>query len=194
MIDIVPANIRDYTYIASNMRDEDRREIFCQLPEEATSRDVAIFSLNYASHAYTVRLRGRNVAAVGATQLSVCGSVYSAWAWGTKELNRVAPRIGRYFLSVIAPKLIVDGCRRVEVRSIEGHDMAHRWLTTLGARCESRMQDYGRNGELFLLYSFTLTDLKRCGYSSMAEPQPSKLKTTGSIPASRSNRIFHHPV
>jgi len=43
---IKPATIRDYTWMAANMRASDRAEIMCQVPTGTTSMDVAIWSLN----------------------------------------------------------------------------------------------------------------------------------------------------
>lgn len=159
MIDIVPATLSEYSFIAANMRQEDQDEIYCQLPPEATSLDIAIFSLS-GRFAYTARWRGKAVAAFGFSQLSLCGSVYSGWMWGTRDLPRAVPRISRYSWAVIAPKLVAAHVRRVEVRSRSGHLEAHKWLTDVGAKWECKLLDYGRDGEAFELFVWTETEVR----------------------------------
>lgn len=160
MIEIHEACIRDVTYVSANMRPQDARELYCQLPEGTNSTELAYLALNGAWCAYTAFLNGKPAGVFGMTAANYAETVYSAWAFGTKNFRRVTPRIGRYCLQVVAPRLVVAGARRVEVRSIHDHDLAHKWLTGLGAARECDLVDYGRNGERFTLWSFTATNWK----------------------------------
>lgn len=161
MIEIIPATIREYSYIAAHVREQDRQELWCQLPEGASSYEVAMHSLSGAMHAYTATYRGNPTAAFGFSPTSLCGSVYSAWLWGTENVPKVVPRIGRYSWTIVAPMLVKDGVRRLEVRSIAGHLEAHRWLAGLGAQHEAKLIDYGRNGEAFELFAWRLSDVRK---------------------------------
>src|SRR5690606_3424455 len=69
-----------------------------------------------------------------------------AWAFGTSRICRAIPAVSRYGRDVVAPMLIEAGVRRVEIRSIAGHDLAHRWLFGLGATRECDLVEYGRDG------------------------------------------------
>ena len=158
-IDIRPATLRDLSYVTAHLRDVDAREIRCQLPEGTASAEIAALSLAGTEHAYCCWWRGSPVAGFGATPASYCGSVWTAWAFGTKRFVRAAPAIGRFARTTLAPVLIAKGARRVEARSIAGHDKAHAWLERLGARREAELRDWGRGGETFVLWAWTEAEL-----------------------------------
>lgn len=157
-IEIRPATLRDLSYVTAHLRAADAREIYCQLPEGAASLDVAALSLAGTEHAWCVWWRGTPIAGFGATPSSLCGTVWSAWAFGTRRFTRAAPAIGRFVGASLAPVLIAKGARRVEARSIADHDAAHRWLERLGARRETELREWGRGGETFVLWAWTASD------------------------------------
>ena len=154
-VEIRPAVFRDVCFVAAHMRAEDAAEIYCQLPEGTRSVDVAGLSCANTEHAYCAWVQGSPVAAFGFSPASHTGTVYSAWAFGTRRMARAVPAISRFGARVVAPRLVAQGVQRVEVRSIEGHDAAHRWLARLGARREARLRAWGRSGEAFFLWSWT---------------------------------------
>ena len=82
----------------------------------------------------------------------------SAWAWGTPRFKRCAPALTRFCKREWPSRLIEDGVTRVEVRSLQGHDLAHRWLAALPARKEADLPYYGVNGETFELWAFLKED------------------------------------
>lgn len=154
---IEPANLRDCTYIGANLREEDRREIMCQLPDDVSGAAMAASVFAGAPEPWTriASLDGQPVAAFGFMPFTV--PVWLAWAWGTKLLPRVAPAITRWCWEE-EQQLLELGVRRVEVRTIEGHHQAHRWLESLGCKRVCDLPDHGRNGELFHLYAWTIGD------------------------------------
>jgi len=158
---IKPAVFRDISFVAAHMRAQDAAEIYCQFPGSATSLDVAALSYANTDHAYCAWLDGSPVAAFGFSPATPAGTVLSAWAFGTRAFTRAVPAISRYGAQVVAPLLVADGVRRVEVRSIKGHDIAHKWLHSLGARREAELCDWGRGGETFELWSWTLDDWEK---------------------------------
>ncbi len=162
------ATIRDYTYLAANMRPADWREISCQLPPEAKPVDVALMSLQ-AREAWTATVRGQPAAAFGISDATPARNVVSLWAWGTRLLPRAAPEVTR-FVRARVPVWIEQGINRVEVRSIVGHDLAHRWLGNLGATQDCVLKGFGRNEEDFLLWSWTCSSWRK-----LISPDPSSL-------------------
>ena len=154
-VDIRRAVFRDVCFVAAHMRAEDRREVFCQLADGATSVEAAAISYGNAEHAYCAWYFGSPIAAFGFAPASYGGTVWTAWAFGTRKFKRAVPEISRFALETVAPQLLWDGVRRVEVRSIAGHDLAHRWLARLGARRDGELRSWGRGGETFLLWSWT---------------------------------------
>ena len=157
-VEIRRAALRDVCFVAAHMRAEDRREALCQFTPDTSMLELAASSHGGSGLVYCAWYRGSPVAAFGAAPASHAGTVWSAWLFGTRRLARAVPEIGRFGRETLSARLIEKGVRRVEVRSIEGHDIAHAWLARLGARREARMHDYGRDGETFTLWSWTLKD------------------------------------
>lgn len=152
-VTIQPACVRDVTWIASNMREDDRREIGCMLPE-GTALSHAAVAMLYGSgeHAFVAYLKGEPVAAVGVSRLSPW--LGSAWAFGTDRTRRVIPALTRWVVTEWKPRMIADGFTRVEVRTIIDHDLSHRWLESLGFEREGLCRGYGRNSEDFVQYAY----------------------------------------
>ena len=149
---IIPATIRDASYVAANMRHLDWQEIACQCPDDTIPRDVAIWCIN-SREAYTALVRGQPVACFGISNSTPAGNVVSIWAWGTRSMWRAVPEITRWIEAAV-PRWIAEGVTRVEARSIVGHDAAHRWMRGLGANSEPCMS-WGKNGESFVLFYWT---------------------------------------
>lgn len=152
---IEPANLRDCTYIGANLRDEDRREIMCQLPAGITGAVMAASVLAGVPEDWTwvASVDGQPAAVFGFQPYTV--PVWLAWAWGTRHLPRAMPAITRWCWSQ-EQRLLDAGVMRLEARSIEGHHQAHRWLEALGCKRVCDLPDHGRNGELFHLYAWTI--------------------------------------
>jgi hypothetical protein len=147
---IVGANLRDLTYIAANMRPEDRREVECQLAQWDASL-IALTAMQ--GPAYIVELDGNPEAAFGAAEQRV--GLWQAWSWGTKRMNRCVPAITRFFYAVLGPHVSEQGAWRVEARPIAGNELACRWLARLGATRRCELPGYGKNGEDFELWDWT---------------------------------------
>lgn len=162
-VEIVLANARDLTYIAANLRPEDREEIFCQLPEGTLALEVAAYALQ--ANGYVALLDGQPIAAFGFVHKSVC--VIEAWAWGTERMWRCIPAITRFVARVLMPGWIEAGIRRMEARSISTHTSAHRWMEATGAVLECVMPDYGKAGEGFYLFAWTVSGLRHGGRAKL---------------------------
>lgn len=156
-VEIIPANLRDCTYIGANMRPQDAREVFCQIPEGMSGSD-------FAAHAFTAFAQGWAwVALINGNPVCFFGfqpvtaAVWQGFAVGTRKMIRAVPAMTAHCLAQEA-RLVEAGCRRLEVRTIEGHDLSRRWLKHLGCKFVCPLPDSGRNGESFDLYTWTLSD------------------------------------
>lgn len=144
------------------MRDEDACEILCQMPEGTSLTDaaMAMFEAMLPGYCWTASVDGTPACAFGYQPFSV--SVWVAWAWGTSRMIRTIPAVTPFMLAH-GEKLIGIGVRRVEARTIEGHVTAQKWLARLGCRKRCDLPDYGRSGETFELWDWTLADWKGPG-------------------------------
>jgi hypothetical protein len=147
---IVGATLRDLTYIASNMRPEDRQEVECQIEQWDTAM-IALAAMQ--GFAYVVELGGNPEAAFGACEQRQ--GLWVAWSWGTKRMPRCVPAITRFFHAVLGDQVSRSGAWRVEARPIAGNELAVRWLKRLGATERCLLPAYGKNGEDFLLFDWT---------------------------------------
>lgn len=158
--EIRAGTLRDICFVAANMRDQDRREVFATaILDSATEAGVISYSTS-PEWCWTAWLDGQPQGAFG---VSIGNPVYQphirhAWAYGTERFKRVAPAITRFCVEHWPKRLIADGVTRVEVRSIADHDLAHRWLAGLRARHEACLTGYGVNGEDFHLYAWLAED------------------------------------
>ena len=144
------------------MRDADRREILCQLPPGTSGSDAAAacFFSTPAGFRFTASIDGQPVAAFGIGPSTFV--VYGAWAFGTQRMKRAIPAMNFHIWHDLVPRCIKAGCRRVEVRSLKDHDLAHLWISRMGGiRIPGDLPDHGRDGEVFTLWAWTLSDFQR---------------------------------
>ncbi|MER8610731.1 hypothetical protein [Mesorhizobium sp. M0435] len=149
-IRIIPATLRDLSYIAANLRPEDRAEIDCQFDEWSPAL-LALTALQ--GFAYVAELDGNPEAGFGAAEQR--SGLWIAWSWGTRRMRRCVPGITEFFHAVLGPQVAAHGAWRVEARALAANELALRWLARLGATQRCRLPGYGRNGEDFLLYDWT---------------------------------------
>lgn len=159
-VEIVPGSLRDISFIAANMREQDRREIFATaMLGSATDAAAISFYGSGPDWSWTAWLDGQPVGAFGVGRGSpLQPHIRHAWAYGTGRFRRVVPAITRFVRSEWPDRLFIEGVTRLEARSISDHDVAHRWLAGLGAKREAEMRGYGVNGETFELWAFLKED------------------------------------
>lgn len=168
MIDIARARLREVSFVAAHMREADRREIWCQWPDRDAATLAWAMTRSSPAHCWAAFERGSPVAAFGLAEQHP--GLWQAWAFGTDRLRRAVPAITRHGFEVIRPDLIARSANRVEARSIVGHDIAHRWLESLGARRQCLLQRWGRNGEDFVLYAWVPACAGATGREGVAPP------------------------
>ena len=155
-IAIIPGVPRDLTYIAANMSDADWHEVSCQLAPGVTRLEVAWVALQYG--AWVATIDGQPVACFGFAQRSA--TTLEAFAWGTDRMSRAVPAITRFIRRDLAPGWFAQGVRRLEARSLDTHEAAHRWMTATGAVREAVLPDCGRDGEDFILFAWRRRDIE----------------------------------
>ncbi|MEM9107214.1 MAG: hypothetical protein AAGC96_16300 [Pseudomonadota bacterium] len=156
MIDIREATLRDVSFIAANLRSCDREEIECQVAPGTRPSEIAVFCLR-GSQSWTVFRDGLPLGAFGFAPIS--SGVLNGWAFGRQGFGRCIPTVTRFVFREIVPGWLDQGIRRIEVRTIESHKSAHRWLEAAGASRICALEDWGRSGERFYLYAWVARSL-----------------------------------
>ncbi|RWE54941.1 MAG: hypothetical protein EOS67_22495 [Mesorhizobium sp.] len=163
---IIPATLRDLSYIAANLRAEDRAEIDCQLDHWSPAL-LALTALQ--GFAYVAEFDGNPEAGFGAAEQR--GGLWIAWSWGTRRMKRCVPEITQFFHAVLGPEVAARGAFRVEARALAENELALRWLARLGATQRCRLPGYGRNGETFILFDWTRESWNHVSVSKTARPE-----------------------
>lgn len=159
MIEIQSANLRDVSWIAANLRKCDQIEIACQVSKDAKPEQIAASSLASSTQAWTANYKGFPTVAFGFGEVSY--GVLVGWAYGRDGTERCIPAITRFVFTQLVPQWLSSGVRRIEVRTIESHHSAHRWLEMAGARRVCALDAWGRNNERFYLYEWVCRDVPR---------------------------------
>lgn len=157
-ITIDPLTLRVATWVAANMCAKDEAEIMCQMPPGSTKSDagIACFFSTQAEWMWDAAIDASPVACFGLSPMTV--TTWLGWAYGTDRMRRALPAISRHFLSQ-ERRLLDAGCRRIEVRTMKGHDEAHLWIARLGGKHRLDLPDAGRNGETFELWSWQYSEM-----------------------------------
>lgn len=146
----------DVLEVALRMRADDRAEIM------ATRWDDDLYS--FASDC--MRLPGVKLAALDDSGVPVAiGGVASwqpgvgqAWMFGTEGIGRVGIEIANACRKSIKTLFQSGSIHRIQAFSAADHKRAHRWLNAIGLKEESRMPQYGKNGEEFITFAVTKGD------------------------------------
>jgi hypothetical protein len=143
-------------YVMRNLRPADVRELeatrYGDLDRDALAYEITkVWTLN--GHGWAAYGDGQPVALFGAAQ--PWPGVFSAFMLATDDFPRIALPVTKFVRRIFIPFLRQHG-HRVEARSIEGHDEAHRWLRVLGATEECRMKAFAKDGADFLVFTLAL--------------------------------------
>lgn len=138
---IIPATLRDLSYIAANLRPEDKAEIDCQFDQWSPAL-LALMALQ--GFAYVAEFDGNPEAGFGAAEQH--GGLWIAWSWGTRRMKRCVPGITEFFHAVLGRQVAARrlACRGEGVgRQRTGAALArpprrHATLPAAGLRQERR--------------------------------------------------------
>jgi hypothetical protein len=151
VITIVPGTLRDLSFIASRLREDDRREAEALL---GPFHYIDLAAMHLRDVVYVALDDGNPVSAFGASRL-FGNHLWTAWSWGSDDIAKAIPTVTRFIRNHMIPELLEYGAHRVEARALASHTLARRWLKLIGAteRCELPM--FGINGEDFCLFDWT---------------------------------------
>lgn len=140
-------------WAAHRMRDCDLREHLAQSFGD-TRKDISDYyqaAFPTLQHGlWVIGHRGEPVAVGGGMLL--WPNVASMWFFATDKWPQVAIYTTKFIMRVILPSFREAGVHRMEARSIEGHETAHRWLDRMGAKREAVLRQYGKGREDFHVY------------------------------------------
>lgn len=145
---LLDPNLLDVLFITRHLREKDRRELFATRWDDDADR-LAMDVMRWGEN-WWVAGDGRAIAVVGATE--TWPGVWSAGMFATDEFPRIGLSLTRAVRRRIIPHVVSQGAKRIECRSIEGHDIAHRWLASLGFAKEAEHKRYGKGGETFFTF------------------------------------------
>lgn len=148
-VTVRPACLAHASFVAANMREADRREIMCQVPDGTRTYEIAERML-MAGDAFIAYLDDVPALFFGAHAMNVC--TLEAWAMGTKHTRRVLHAATRHLIADYGPQAIDAGFLTMECRTHVEHVEAHRWLASTGAVANGDPFVYGKNSEKFIIY------------------------------------------
>lgn len=151
-----PVNIRDAVFVAENMREWDRREIFATHWRGEDAFAVARDTVACGSFGWVLGL-DRPIAVLGAYPMHP--HVWSVHMYATDDFRQIGISATRFVRRVMIPALVAADLRRAQCLSMEGHTDSHRWLEALGAKRESVLREYGRDGEDFVMFRWNRDDV-----------------------------------
>lgn len=142
-------------HVAHHMREWDRREIFARRYDDDPEAIVQVV-VGARFPWWVARVDGVPASACGVLPTEAPG-VWAPWCFGTEMFARTALVLTRHGKRFMMPAVRNAGGHRLEVRSLDGHDDAHRWLErTFGAKREGTHPKAGRAGETFHTYGLIL--------------------------------------
>lgn len=148
-----PLDIPAAIFVCRNLRAADVRELEATRFGELDRDELAVEIVRTWGGTYgwvVFDADGEPTAIFGAT--NPWPGMFSAFMVATDNFPRVGLGLTKFVKRIFIPHLLSRG-HRVEARSIEGHDHAHKWLRALGATVEARHFNYGRQGEDFLVFT-----------------------------------------
>jgi hypothetical protein len=155
----MPATRADVSWIAANMREHDKREIYCQLSHESPQQ-LAYELLHVSPRiAYTAQIDGAPAIAYGLVEYRP--GYGELWAFGIDRLMYGAIRdVTDHINGELHDMLVADKrLQRIECRSMADHRRAHRWIEQIDLSRVCDLPCWGKNGEDFILFARTRREI-----------------------------------
>lgn len=159
-VELTPAAYGDVVFVARRMREADVEEIL-PLTHTGKPEDLAAGVVTAGGIATVALCDGVPVAAYGAC--IVRPQIWTVWMFATDRWPDVALSVTRDIRRHMMPAMLAGDAVRADCWSMDGHDVAHRWLELLGAVREATIEDYGPTRKSFHCYSWTRSRLERDG-------------------------------
>jgi len=141
-------------HVALHMRERDRAELFAnRWDDSALGVAESTIAIKDQGLLYVGWLEDTPVVVYGARP--IWPGVWTVYAYATDDFPRIGGYVTRHIRRAMMPGLLLMGAHRAQCYSLASHDVAHRWLTALGASRDARLPAFGKNGEDFILFSWT---------------------------------------
>jgi hypothetical protein len=161
-VEIRKAVLRDASWVMANMRQLDREEVYAQWPDTLTTAELATGLLfTPGAETFVAYLKDEPVALFGTSPMTV--NCLWVWALGTDRMERAVPEITRFFMDYHMPRRIEQGYTCAEARSLVTHGVAHRWIEGMGGKKLGGAFEFGKGGEHFVLYRWTVAGYRAIG-------------------------------
>lgn len=144
-------NFADVDYIAKNMGEDFRKEIYATRWNDDPSSIVEQAMVG-GEFGWVCGLE-RPIAAIGATP--VWPNVWQVWMFATDELPKIRFSLTRFVKQVMIPAMKKSGAHAGHCYVNEEFGSAQGWLEYLGAQKGGPMKNFGRNKETFFMYSWS---------------------------------------
>ena len=145
---IEPLTHEGVLYVASHMRDWDKKEIFATRWTDDPA-DVAASCVAAGAFSWVASLE-RPICAIGGAPM--WPGVWSMWMFATDEWPIISTSVTKFVRRVMLPKLWAVGAHRLECRAMEGHPSGN-WLKFFGAEREGPLVKYGKDQKTFYTYA-----------------------------------------
>jgi hypothetical protein len=146
-------------HITANLRPADRLEAHATRWNDS-DEDLATEIMAWAGGVSWIAAlpdTGEPVAVLGAC--NVWPGYWSCFMMTTDKFPQIGFPLTKFAKNRMIPLLMELGGWRGEARSMVSHTEAHRWLEALGAKRESTLKCYGKNGEDYFNYVWTRNDV-----------------------------------
>lgn len=150
-------NLVEIQYICERLRERDHEEIFATRWSEDTTR-LAYEMLQCRDFMWVAYYDNEPVALIGA--YAKWPGSWSVFAFGTDKWPKVVLSLSRHVKNFMIPALYNAGALRCDCHALETHEDARRWLKFLGASEGPPLDNYGKNGQTFVCYSWTREETK----------------------------------
>lgn len=135
-------------HVARNMRELDKREIF-GLQGVGDPLMLAHFAL-HADFKYVGLYDKEPVVAFGAQQM--WPGVWTIFMFATDDFQKVGKHAMRFMKKHLVPDVMACGAHRAQCYSAAYHTEAHEFLVRMGAKVESRLEKFGKDGSDYYLF------------------------------------------
>lgn len=166
LVRIDRANLRDASYIMGNLNTHDALEVCCQLVDDPDMAALAKAAL-IAGETRIAYYRDRPVMFFGTTPMTVC--CMSAWAVGTPDSWRAINEVSRCFIHELIPDRLDEGFNSMEARAMVTNEPALKWLISMGGEQLGKPFEYGKGGEMFTLFRWTVASYRTIRESRWSE-------------------------
>jgi len=141
-----PENVR---YVAERMRESDYREFSAVSYAKTRGQLADVMTEIYGQHPGGLCAYADDEPVAVGAMVEGRPNVVTLMFFATERMGDIAYPLTRFIRNTLFPRYREDGVHRIECISIEGHELAHRWIRLLGLKHEARFAGYGKGGEAF---------------------------------------------